>query len=82
MPSDSFRFGHFLVKSAAARIPKSPSPTNLQFKFKYAEQARWCNPADYSPAHQRAISTPILLHPLKKKREKLPEISKSLNDSD
>ncbi len=71
-----FCFGRFPVKSATARIPKFLSTSNLQFKWKeYAEQARWCIPACYSPAHQRAISMPILLHPLRLKLSKKLQIS-------
>lgn len=60
---------HFVVLALVASLwslpplgfQKSPSTSDLQFKWKYAEQARWCIPADYSPAHQQAISVTILL---------------------
>lgn len=47
-------------------LQKSPSTSDLQCKWKHAEQARWLLPAVYSQAQQRAISATIPLQiPLK-----------------
>lgn len=63
--------------------PKIPIYLNLQFKLKeYAKQARWCIPACYSPAHQRALSVPILLHPLQQILSKYLQISRCLRWAD
>lgn len=57
-----------LLSLPLLRLQKSPSTSDLQFKWKLAEPARWLLPAVYSQAQQRAISATIPLQiPLKQK---------------
>lgn len=64
------------------RLQKSPSSTSdLQFKWKHAERARWHLPADYSQAHQRAFSATIPLQiPLKQKLFRKGQKSQNVSD--